>query len=187
MIHTKTDPRITRTRKLISDAFIKLSQTKSFSDISVKDITEEAMINRATFYNHYLDKYDLLEKVVAEKLSLNLGCDQAKSSLSLEQTIREIFFSLTRFEKSVQPYSSSQGETDTIESIIKLELTHIFLNKLTQLNPSIEASLLEKLSKWLTSTVRGMSHDWAVSDNNETPQEYIQPMLPFIMCGLESI
>jgi len=187
MIQTKTDPRITRTRKLISDAFIKLSQSKSFSDISVKDITEEAMINRATFYNHFLDKYDLLEKVVAEKLSLNLGCDQTKSSLSIEQTIKEIFFSLTRFEKSVQPYSSSQEETDTIESIIKLELTHIFLNKLTQTNPSIESDLVEKLAKWLTSTVRGMSQDWAISNNDETPQEYIQPMLPFIMCGIETL
>lgn len=78
-MQTKTDPRVLRTRKLITEAFIQIFQTKSFSEISVKDITTEAMINRATFYNHFLDKYDLLEKVVEEKLHLNLGCEKQKN------------------------------------------------------------------------------------------------------------
>ncbi|KKB33087.1 transcriptional regulator, TetR family [Bacillus thermotolerans] len=59
MIDSKTDPRILRTRKLIMDSFIDLSEKKEFKDITVKDITTEAMINRATFYYHVQDKYDL--------------------------------------------------------------------------------------------------------------------------------
>ncbi|WP_423188709.1 TetR family transcriptional regulator [Alkalibacterium sp. f15] len=186
-MQTKTDPRVLRTHKLITDAFIILSQSKSFSDISVKDITEEAMINRATFYNHFLDKYDLLEKVVEEKLSLNLGCDKQKSLLTLEQTIKEIFLSLTRFEASLQAHSANQEENETIDSIIRIELVNIFSKKLTQTNPSIESRLLEKLAKWLTATVRGMSHDWAESDHSESPEEYIAPLLPFVMCGIETL
>ena len=187
MMQTKLDPRISRTRKLISEAFIKLSCKKSFSDISVKDITEEAMINRATFYNHYLDKYDLLEKVVAERLSLNLGCCREKSLLTLEQTIKEIFFSLTRFEESLQSYSSSQEESGTIDSIVKLELNNIFSKKLSQINPALEDKLVEKLAKWLTSSVREMSRDWTASDSSETPEEYIAPLLPYLMCGIETL
>lgn len=187
MLQTKTDPRVLRTRKLITQAFIKLSKSKSFSDISVKDITEEAMINRATFYNHFLDKYDLLEKVVEEKLSLNLGCDRQKTALTIEQTIKEIFLSLTRFEESVHSYSSNQEENETIDSIIKLELVNIFSKKLAEVNASIEPSLVDKLAKWLTSTVRSMSQDWAGSDQSESPEEYIEPLLPFIMCGIETI
>jgi AcrR family transcriptional regulator len=38
---------------------------KSFDDISVQDITEVATVNRATFYDHYTDKYALLEAMVA--------------------------------------------------------------------------------------------------------------------------
>jgi AcrR family transcriptional regulator len=40
-------------------------QTKSFDEISVQDITETATVNRATFYDHYADKYALLEALVA--------------------------------------------------------------------------------------------------------------------------
>ena len=34
---------------------------KGFASVTVSDITERAMVNRSTFYRHYLDKYDLLE------------------------------------------------------------------------------------------------------------------------------
>jgi len=73
MTPTKTDPRVLRTRKLIMDSFIELSGKKEFKDITIKDITSEAMINRATFYYHFEDIYDLLEKVLSEVLLVNLN------------------------------------------------------------------------------------------------------------------
>ena len=55
------------------ESFIELSGKKDFKDITIKDITTEAMINRATFYYHFEDKYDLLEKVLSEVLLINLN------------------------------------------------------------------------------------------------------------------
>ncbi len=40
-------------------------QTKNFDEISVQDITDAATVNRATFYDHYTDKFGLLEAMVA--------------------------------------------------------------------------------------------------------------------------
>ncbi|MNO44458.1 DNA-binding transcriptional repressor FabR [compost metagenome] len=62
------DPRIKRTLNLIQDALISLMDEKGFDQITVQDITMRAEINRATFYRHYQDKYDLLEKMVDEIL-----------------------------------------------------------------------------------------------------------------------
>ena len=59
------DPRIRRTRKLLQGALAILMQAKSFDEISVQDITEAATVNRATFYDHYTDKFALLEALVA--------------------------------------------------------------------------------------------------------------------------
>jgi AcrR family transcriptional regulator len=58
------DPRIRRTRKLLQGALESLMQSKSFDEISVQDIAEAATVNRATFYDHYTDKYALLEAMV---------------------------------------------------------------------------------------------------------------------------
>lgn len=62
----KLDRRITKTRLEIKEAFIALMQEKNFNELTVRDITERANINRTTFYKHYLDKFDLLDKYETE-------------------------------------------------------------------------------------------------------------------------
>ena len=70
------DLRIKRTQKSIKNAFYELIEEKGFDHISVKDITERAMISRNTFYLHYNDKFDLLNKICDElvfKLFIGVG------------------------------------------------------------------------------------------------------------------
>jgi AcrR family transcriptional regulator len=59
------DPRIRRTRQLLQGALAQLLGSKPFDDISVQDITDAATVNRATFYDHYTDKFALLEALIA--------------------------------------------------------------------------------------------------------------------------
>lgn len=54
------DVRIRRSKKLLLEAMFDLMQTQPFDKISVCDICDKAMVHRATFYNHFKDKNDLL-------------------------------------------------------------------------------------------------------------------------------
>ena len=56
------DPRVQRTRNLIVEALIELTVQKGFASVTVEDIVKRAGINRATFYRHYQDKFDLLDQ-----------------------------------------------------------------------------------------------------------------------------
>ena len=60
--------RNTETKSLIKDAFTVLMKEKGFQTLTVSDITRKAGINRGTFYLHYVDKYDLLEKLEEDLL-----------------------------------------------------------------------------------------------------------------------
>jgi AcrR family transcriptional regulator len=62
----QTDLRIRRTHQFLQEAMIELITVKGFDAITVGDIAERAMINRATFYRHYQDKYDLVAKIFEE-------------------------------------------------------------------------------------------------------------------------
>ncbi len=44
--------RVRRTRKLLRNALISLTMEKGFAAVTVRDITERAMVNRGTFYHH---------------------------------------------------------------------------------------------------------------------------------------
>jgi AcrR family transcriptional regulator len=58
------DLRVLRTRKMITQAFFSLLRNKKFEKISIQEIADAAMINRATFYAHYADKQDLYDSLI---------------------------------------------------------------------------------------------------------------------------
>src|ERR1700684_3929993 len=60
-----TDPRILRSRRILMEALVRLLTQKEFEDISIQEITDEATLNRATFYLHYPDKNALLQAMTA--------------------------------------------------------------------------------------------------------------------------
>ena len=64
---TRKQARRTRyTRQTIKDTFLELLKQKSFTKITVTEICKNAEINRGTFYLHYKDVFDLLEKTETE-------------------------------------------------------------------------------------------------------------------------
>jgi AcrR family transcriptional regulator len=70
------DLRVRRTRKLLKSALIELTIEKGFAAVTVQDIADRAIINRATFYRHYLDKYDLLEQYMREVYDLTTSQEE---------------------------------------------------------------------------------------------------------------
>ncbi len=81
------DPRVRRTRQSVLQAFTEMVDRKGFQATSVKDITEQAGINRATFYAHFPDKFALLQHSIdqefrqeVEKRMLN-GCQFSNHNL----------------------------------------------------------------------------------------------------------
>ncbi|MGN1279606.1 MAG: TetR/AcrR family transcriptional regulator [Limosilactobacillus sp.] len=56
------DRRKKYTQQVIQETLFTLLKKRHLSDITVKEICEQADINRSTFYRNYLDIYDLFEK-----------------------------------------------------------------------------------------------------------------------------
>lgn len=56
----KTDRRVQKTRKILIDALIALTQEKGYDNVTVQDIIERANVGRSTFYSHFEGKDHLL-------------------------------------------------------------------------------------------------------------------------------
>ena len=89
----KTDARVRYTRKVLRDALFDSLKTKSINQVTVKEVCEKAELNRATFYKHYRDCYDLIEQLQKEQLDEfekifvknkeKIGTDLARDILNL--------------------------------------------------------------------------------------------------------
>ena len=69
-VSQRIDPRVLRTRHLIRDAFIDLLQEIEIEKITVNRLTERATINRVTFYLHYRDIPDMMEKMADDMANI---------------------------------------------------------------------------------------------------------------------
>ena len=69
MKSTGKDHRTRVTKMLIRKAFTDLLKEKPIQSITIKELCEAAEINRGTFYSHYSDIYDLLDKMEEEMLA----------------------------------------------------------------------------------------------------------------------
>ena len=57
-----------RTDRAIQSALLSLLGKKPFEKITVQDILDETPVSRATFYKHFHDKYEIVEKIQDEIL-----------------------------------------------------------------------------------------------------------------------
>src|SRR5699024_12572498 len=69
MMKKKEDPRVIRTRNLLMTALTDLIQEGRYEEISVSLIVRNAGVNRSTFYLHFLDKEDIIEKLESHILT----------------------------------------------------------------------------------------------------------------------
>ena len=57
------DPRVIRTRRLLTDAVTDLIVSEGYESITIREIIRRAGVNRSTFYLHFRDKPDILTQI----------------------------------------------------------------------------------------------------------------------------
>ena len=123
-IINENDPRVIRTRHLLLDAFVALVRKKDFTSISVKDITEYAQVNRATFYAHFQDKYDILEYMVIDTF-MNLISKRINGEVTLnEETLRNLIHFVYEYVETISNSCKHNYATilSLMEEKVKLKL-----------------------------------------------------------------
>src|SRR5690625_4877299 len=63
-----SDLRVIKTKQLLKEALLALLTEMEFEEITIMKLTTYAQINRSTFYAHFYDKYDLLDKTINDEL-----------------------------------------------------------------------------------------------------------------------
>ena len=80
----KEDLRVLKTRASLYRGLLELMKTKTFESIKVSEICDISMINRSTFYDHFNDKYELLQS------SMNSVREELLASIDVDQSITNI-------------------------------------------------------------------------------------------------
>ena len=81
------------TKIMLAESFKKLMVNHSFDKITIKMITDEASLIRPSFYNHFADKYEMLEWICYKEIF-----EGAKLLISNKMYVEAINFIFTSIE-----------------------------------------------------------------------------------------
>lgn len=173
------DPRIQRTKKLIVDAFLALAKEKEFHSISIKDITNHATINRATFYRHFPDKYALLEEIV-HQIMMQQTLEQLQKQTALnEHTFQMIVYSFCDLVEKLQ--LTFERNYDTIIQLSEHTLKHKLIDLLLPFFHSNNAEKNKFHALMLVTSIYSASCAWIRNQDAMTREAFFQMILPFLM------
>lgn len=111
-----------RTHKLIVEALLELTAEKGFAAVSVTDITERAGVNRATFYRHYADKFDVLDRYARSIYALLDAAPDGPDSDAITPGLARIFDRIredARFYRVILGKNGDPGFADKIRQYIQ--------------------------------------------------------------------
>ena len=143
-----TDPRILRSRRMLMDALVKLLAHKEFDDISIQEITDEATLNRATFYLHYPDKNALLQATTEARFR-DLIARRGLSFSDCEGALRGIALGVCDYLAESTGCPSQLAKMSLEGSIIPV-VEGMFLEGMSHhaIAPGVDPALLATTAAW---------------------------------------
>ena len=183
-LEEKLDPRVKRTRNLILEAFNGLLAEKGFESISVRDVTDRAKINRATFYAHFPDKYALLDYTITqwfrreiEKWTLD-ACQYTHDNLK-NFILAVCEFLSTVHSKCAQPHQQSES---LVEGTIKKQIFELLTFWLKQMKMKISTEIPTTVATW---AIYGVASYYSHLKKRPSLEKFVDDALPLVAINLE--
>lgn len=186
------DLRVRRTKKLIVEAFIQLIEEKGYDSITIQDIADKAMINRATFYAHFKDKKDLYEQL------LLLAVDSFASILNSIPVIEGNSLQLKKVQLSLtQVFKKIRHNQEFFLTLTEGTSALLFREKLSDLLYSQYEEIFSKLKitesdmevpvdfiiEYMTSIFIGTVHWWVKTDSDFPPEHMAKLVIKLVGNG----
>jgi len=161
------------TQMVLKDSLIELMKKKSIPKITIKELCENADINRTTFYAHYSDQYQLLKSIGDETLTwvkeIIAGFSVRTGKKDFIKNIEKVFEYLIENKNHIQVLMSEQGDIDfqrELLSVIYEQCGILFSNSL-----NTDVIKNELYFVFLVNGSVGLIQHWLKTGMKETASE----------------
>lgn len=182
----RVDPRVKRTRELIVRAFGELVTEKGHRGLTVQEIAERATVNRATFYAHFRDQYELLDYFMSEAFREELRRRLPDSPGLSEENLRALVLAACEFLSNLE---TSCRRTDRqfkplIEARVQGELYELLLGWI-EASPDKVNGRSEVAASVVSWAIFGAALDWSRDGAASSSEEVADQVLSVIVGGLQ--
>jgi AcrR family transcriptional regulator len=184
----RVDPRVKRTRELIVRAFGELVEEKGHRGLTVQEIAERATVNRATFYAHFRDQYELVDYFLSEAFREELRRRLPETPGLDEETLKALVVTACSFlsELETSCRRSDRQFIPLIEARVQGELYELLLRSIEALPPRMEGRSAnpEVVASVVSWAIFGAGLQWSRNGTSRPIEETAGQVLSVIVAGL---
>jgi AcrR family transcriptional regulator len=175
------DPRIRRTRQLLHEALAKLLQTRDFDKISVQDIAEAATVNRVTFYDHYTDKFALLEAMVEGRFNELLEQRGVRFDGTCTGALSAMILAVCDYLAATPGMECERGRLmePHLEAAVIAVVRRMVLAGL-QRHPAERPVPVEMVATAWSWAIYGAAQEWVRTPNRPPSEEIVGPLAELV-------
>ena len=166
---------------LLAKSFKKLARSRPIEKITIREITDEAGVIRPTFYNHFQDKYELLEWIIKREL-----IDPIEPLLDNGMLKEALILPLTTMEKDKAFYTravSLEGQNsfeDTMKKLIaQMALSRLNRKKIDELLPYKGWLTAERVADYFSAALCYAIIEW-VKDDMRVPMNELVDIFIYV-------
>jgi AcrR family transcriptional regulator len=182
------DRRKKYTRMVLKESLMELLKNRPISNITIKEICEEADINRSTFYSHYSSQYDLLnaieEEFIEDMVSTLNQYNFSKEEEALMMT-EKILEYIAKKPDVCQILLSENSDVHFLKKGMGITQEFIFKNWLSDSRFDREA--FEYINIFVVSGCIYVIKNWVENGMDKTAGEIAEIINNFINRGLSDI
>jgi AcrR family transcriptional regulator len=183
----KLDPRVKRTRQMIYQAFMELIKEKGFQAISVQDVTERAEINRATFYAHFTDKFNLLDRSIQNNFRQEIDKRMLNACHFSNDNLRNLIIAVCDFVADAHGHCavSEQQFQSLVGTQVRSQIYGL-LNHWLEAAPLIENTSVsrERAATAASWAIYGLASAWSANKGMPPVEQYADEVLPLVAANL---
>ncbi len=186
MKEKKQDRRVRKTRHQLRQGLAKLMLQKSVKEITVKELTELVDMNRGTFYLHYKDIYDMVEKIEMDIMEEFQQIFAAKlDHVMLESPFPlfvEIYAYLAENADLCAAFLGKNGDMAFVEKM-KAMVQGKCLHSLKTKYENTDPNKFEWFSAFVVGGHLGLIQKWLDTGMREEPEEMAALAVEMVMSG----
>lgn len=168
------DRRVRKTKKAMTEALAALLEKKPLNEISVREISEIADINRGTFYLHYRDIYDMVERLQNEIFEeFNQIVDQHEPKANSEELfpmLVELMNLLSENASLAKVLIGKNGDAAFVDKLKNVVREKCFIDVRKQFGIKNDAEF-NYFYHYIVSGCIGIFSEWLNSGMKGSPQE----------------
>lgn len=172
--------RVKLTKRLLKDSLVRLLQQKGLHEISVRELCDEAQINRSTFYKYYGSQYDLFAGIQADFLSYIGDSLDTGDALGDAPRVLKVLRYANENTAMIRLLIDNTVDRDFPQKLFSLPTIQARLTKTLSDEKIQSAAEREYLYQFIVNGAYSLIVKWIEKDTRESPEEITNLMLDFV-------